>query len=132
TMAYTASALCFMLENLAKPVILTGSQLPIVHLRTDAKENLITAIQIAGLQHHNEPVIKEVGLYFEYKLYRGNRCTKINAENFEAFDSPNFPPLIVSGVNLSFNPELYKGYHKKGELKVHKGMDDNVVILKLF
>ncbi len=132
TMAYTASALSFMLENLAKPVILTGSQLPIGHLRTDAKENLITAIQIAGLQHHNEPVIKEVGLYFEYKLYRGNRCTKINAENFEAFDSPNFPPLIVSGVNLSFNPELYKGYHKKGELKVHKGMDDNVVILKLF
>lgn len=132
TMAYTASALSFMLENLNKPVILTGSQLPVGHLRTDAKENLITAIQIAGLQKQGEPVIKEVGLYFEYKLYRGNRCTKINAENFEAFDSPNFPPLIVSGVNMKINPVLYKGYHTKGNLKVHKNLDRNVVILKLF
>ncbi|MCB0444919.1 MAG: asparaginase, partial [Gelidibacter sp.] len=83
TMSYSASALSFMLENLTKPVIFTGSQLPIGDLRTDAKENLITSIQMASLQQNGKPVIKEVGLYFEYKLYRGNRTTKINAEHFE-------------------------------------------------
>ena len=87
TMSYSASALSFILENLSKPVIFTGSQLPIGDLRTDAKENLITSIQIAALQNNNAPVIKEVGLYFEYKLYRGNRTTKINAEHFSAFRS---------------------------------------------
>ena len=86
TMSYTASALSFMLEHIGKPVILTGSQLPIGDLRTDAKENLITSIQIAALQENNIPLIREVGLYFEYKLYRGNRTTKINAEHFDAFD----------------------------------------------
>ncbi|MGG7036400.1 MAG: asparaginase, partial [Flavobacterium sp.] len=85
TMSYSASALSFMLENLGKPVVFTGSQLPIGDLRTDAKENLITAIQIASLQQKEEPVIQEVCLYFEYKLYRGNRTTKINAEHFKAF-----------------------------------------------
>lgn len=99
TMAYTASVLSFMLENLAKPIIFTGSQLPIGDLRTDAKENLITSIQIAGLKQNNKSVIREVGLYFEYKLYRGNRTSKINAEHFEAFDSPNYPPLTESGVH---------------------------------
>src|SRR5690606_40307532 len=88
TMSYTASALSFMLESLGKPVIFTGSQLPIGDLRIDAKENLITAIQLAALQSNGQPVITEVGLYFEYKLYRANRTTKINAENFEAFASP--------------------------------------------
>ncbi len=97
TMSYSASALSFMLENLAKPVIFTGSQLPIGDLRTDAKENLITAIQIASLQKNKQPVIQEVGLYFEYKLYRGNRTTKISAEHFNAFTSPNFPELAESG-----------------------------------
>lgn len=85
TMSYTASALSFMLEHLAKPVIFTGSQLPIGDLRTDAKENLITSIQVASLKNNNQPLIKEVCLYFEYKLYRANRTTKINAEHFEAF-----------------------------------------------
>ena len=94
TMSYSASALSFMLENLSKPVIFTGSQLPIGDLRTDAKENLITAIQIAALQNNNKAVITEVGLYFEYKLYRGNRTTKINADHFEAFASLNFPALL--------------------------------------
>ena len=94
TMSYTASALSFLLENLSKPVILTGSQLPIGDLRTDAKENLITAIQIAALYEKGKPVIQEVGLYFEYKLYRGNRTTKINAEHFQAFTSLNYPNLI--------------------------------------
>ncbi|CAN1561841.1 AnsB L-asparaginase/archaeal Glu-tRNAGln amidotransferase subunit D [Flavobacteriaceae bacterium] len=103
TMSYSASALSFMLENLNKPVIFTGSQLPIGDLRTDAKENLITAIQIASLQFKNKAVITEVGLYFEYKLYRGNRTTKINAEHFNAFTSPNYPELAESGVHLKIN-----------------------------
>jgi len=103
TMSYSASALSFMLENLSKPVVFTGSQLPIGDLRTDAKENLITAIQIASLQQKGKPIIKEVCLYFEYKLYRANRTTKINAEHFNAFASPNYPPLAVSGVHLNVN-----------------------------
>lgn len=133
TMSYTASALSFMLENLGKPVILTGSQLPIGDLRTDAKENLITAIQLAALQENNEPVLQEVGLYFEYKLYRGNRTTKINAEHFEAFNSPNYPELVNSGVHLAINSQqLFKRKNKKERLLVHKQMDRNVAILKLF
>ena len=102
TMSYSASAMSFMLEHLSKPVIFTGSQLPIGDLRTDAKENLITSIQIAALQRYGKPVVKEVGLYFEYKLYRGNRTTKINAEHFEAFASLNYPELVESGVCLLY------------------------------
>lgn len=132
TMSYTASALSFMLENLAKPVILTGSQLPIGDLRTDAKENLITSIQIAALRQHTKPIIKEVCLYFEYKLYRGNRTTKINAEHFEAFESLNYPHLAESGVHLSVSHEqLFKPNLRK-TFKVHKQLDNNVAILKLF
>ncbi|MBT8319584.1 MAG: asparaginase, partial [Gramella sp.] len=101
TMSYTASALSFMFENLTKPIIFTGSQLPIGDLRTDAKENLITSIQIAGLQKNGRPVISEVGLYFEYKLYRANRTTKVNAEHFQAFASMNHSALAESGVYLS-------------------------------
>ena len=100
TMSYSASALSFMLENLAKPIIFTGSQLPIGDLRTDAKENLITSIQMASQRHNGKPIIREVGLYFEYKLYRGNRTTKINAEHFMAFESLNYPCLAESGVHL--------------------------------
>ncbi|MEY2870019.1 MAG: hypothetical protein RIR01_2522 [Bacteroidota bacterium] len=132
TMSYTASALSFMLENLSKPVILTGSQLPIGDLRTDAKENLITAIQIASLQENNKPVITEVCLYFEYKLYRGNRTTKINAEHFKAFASPNYPALIESGVYLNLKSELFLVHNPAMDLVVHKDLDTNVVILKLF
>ena len=132
TMSFTASALSFMLENLAKPVILTGSQLPIGDLRTDAKENLITAIQIASLTENGQPVIREVGLYFEYKLYRGNRTTKINAEHFQAFRSLNYPTLIESGVNLKINyPYLLSTKGEKG-LHVRTEMDSRVGILKLF
>ncbi|MFT5251801.1 MAG: L-asparaginase [Flavobacteriales bacterium] len=132
TMSYSASALSFMLEDLAKPVIFTGSQLPIGDLRTDAKENLITAIQIASLRENNKPVISEVCLYFEYKLYRGNRTTKINAEHFKAFTSPNYPHLIESGVHLKKWPELFLPQNKQCELRVHKTMDSNVVIIKIF
>ena len=130
TMAYSASALSFMLENLKKPIIFTGSQLPIGDLRTDAKENLITAIQVASSTHKGKPSIQEVCLYFEYKLYRGNRTTKISAEHFNAFSSPNFPALAESGVHLNFNKIEQKTTTKK--LLVHKKLDDNVVIIKLF
>ncbi|HEX9981361.1 MAG TPA: asparaginase [Flavobacterium sp.] len=131
TMSYSASALSFMLENLSKPVIFTGSQLPIGDLRTDAKENLITAIQIASLQKGGLPIVSEVCLYFEYKLYRGNRTTKINAEHFNAFNSPNYPPLAESGVHLKVNPELLMP-PKQSELVVRTVFDDNVAIVKLF
>jgi L-asparaginase len=132
TMSYSASALSFMLENLSKPVIFTGSQLPIGDLRTDAKENLITAIQIASLQENGSPVITEVCLYFEYKLYRGNRTTKINAEHFKAFTSPNYPAMVESGVHLNMRPELFLAKNKGKELIVHKNLDNNVVIVKMF
>ena len=96
-------------ENLSKPVIFTGSQLPIGYLRTDAKENLITSIEIASAQQNGKPVVTEVCLYFEYKLYRANRTTKINSEHFNAFRSPNYPALAESGVHLKFNePMLLK------------------------
>jgi len=132
TMSYTAAALSFMLENLAKPVIFTGSQLPIGDLRTDAKENLITSIQMASLQKWNKPIIKEVGLYFEYKLYRGNRTTKINAEHFEAFESLNYPILAESGVHLKVNQDyLFKPNIRK-KLKVHKSFKNNITLIKLF
>ena len=132
TMSYSASALSFMLENLAKPVIFTGSQLPIGDLRTDAKENLITSIQMASLCENNKPLIKEVGLYFEYKLYRGNRTTKINAEHFEAFDSLNYPVLAESGVHLKVNSEFLLEPNSRKKLKVHKNLDTNIALIKLF
>lgn len=132
TMSYTASALSFLLENLDKPVILTGSQLPIGDLRTDAKENLITSVQIAALQKKGTSVIKEVGLYFEYKLYRGNRTTKINAENFRAFASLNYPHLAESGVHLNIFSEYLLPKKRSKKLIVHKEMDENVALLKLF
>jgi L-asparaginase len=132
TMSYSASALSFMLENLAKPVVFTGSQLPIGDLRTDAKENLITAIQIASLQVKNKPAIQEVCLYFEYKLYRGNRTTKINAEHFNAFSSPNYPALAESGVHLKVENRLFFKSKSSKKLVVHKNLDTNVFVLKLF
>jgi len=131
TMSYSASALSFMLENVSKPIVFTGSQLPIGDLRTDAKENLITAIQIASLQQKGKPVVQEVCLYFEYKLYRGNRTTKINAEHFNAFTSPNYPALAESGVHLNVNSASLLPKNTK-KLLVHKELDDNVVVVKMF
>lgn len=101
TMAYTASALSFMLEDLAKPVIVTGSQIPMCELRTDARDNLIGAVLIAGNYD-----IPEVCLYFHERLYRGNRSQKVDANHFHAFDSPNFPPLAEVGINIEVNREL--------------------------
>lgn len=133
TMSYSSSALSFMFENLSKPVIFTGSQLPIGDLRTDAKENLITSIEIASSQNKvGKPLITEVCLYFEYKLYRANRTTKINAEHFEAFTSPNCMPLAESGVHLKFNKQLIKKNTSEKLFKVRKKMNNNVVVLKLF
>ena len=132
TMSYSASALSFMLEHLSKPVIFTGSQLPIGDLRTDAKENLITSIQIAALREKGKSVIQEVGLYFEYKLYRANRTTKINAEHFKAFASLNYPPLVESGVHLRVFYENVLHAEKNKNLVVHKVLDTNVAILKFF
>ncbi|NRA94338.1 MAG: asparaginase [Psychroserpens sp.] len=132
TMSYSASALSFMFENLAKPIIFTGSQLPIGDLRTDAKENLITSIQMASLQKNGRPVIKEVGLYFEYKLYRGNRTTKINAEHFEAFESLNYPHLAESGVHLNISEEFLFKPNTRRKLVVHKTFETKVALVKLF
>ena len=103
TMAYTASALSFMLENLGKPIIFTGSQLPISAIRTDAKENLMTAIEIAKAKKNDRARVPEVCIYFDYKLFRGNRAFKYNSSKFEAFRSPNYPILAESGVHLRFS-----------------------------
>jgi L-asparaginase len=132
TMAYTASALSYMLENLSKPVILTGSQLPIGLLRTDGKENLITAIEIAAAKADELPAVPEVCIYFDNKLTRGNRTTKMNAEHFDAFDSPNYPPLAQVGLHLKYFNNLISYPAKGKKLIVHKAFDNNVAILKLF
>lgn len=131
TMSYASSALSFMLENLQKPVIFTGSQLPIGYLRTDAKENLITSIEIASSYENDLPIVSEVCLYFEYKLYRANRTTKLSSEQFEAFASMNYPHLAESGVHLHFRKHLlFKS--NNDDLVVRKNMIDDIVVLKLF
>ncbi len=132
TMAYTASALSFMLQGLQKPVILTGSQLPIGIVRTDAKENLLTAIEIAAAKYpDNSPVVKEVAVYFEYHLYRGNRTTKISAEQFDAFASPNYPPLAEAGVHINYAFE-YLRVPEKQDLQVFDDFNTKIASVKLF
>ena len=133
TMAYTASALSFMLENLAKPVILTGSQLPIGVLRTDGKENLITAIEIAAARNDKgEPMVPEVCIFFDNRLMRGNRTTKINAENFNAFRSFNYPALAHAGIHIKYEEHLIIRPDTSRPFKPHYLFDTNVVILSLF
>ncbi len=132
TMSYTASTISFMFENLAKPVIFTGSQLPIGDLRTDAKENLITSVEIASAQKNGKPIVAEVCLYFEYKLYRANRTTKISSEQFEAFSSPNYSQLAESGVHLKFNTNALYQPKTMVPLKVRKKLSQDIVLLKLF
>ena len=132
TMAYTASALSFMLENLSKPVILTGSQLPIGIIRTDGKENLITAIEIAAAKNkQGKPLVPEVAVYFEYELFRGNRTLKYNSEHFDAFQSPNYPQLAEAGVSIKYNLNYIAKANTK-KLKVHKELDNDIVVLNLF
>jgi L-asparaginase len=131
TMAYTASALSFMLENLNKPVILTGSQLPLGMIRSDGQENLVTAIEIAAAQQDETPVVPEVAVYFENKLLRGNRTFKYNAENFSAFMSGNYPPLAEVGVHIKYNYNAILKPNFK-TLKIHTKLENNITILKLF
>ena len=133
TMAYTASALSFMLENLTKPVILTGSQLPIGQLRTDGKENLITSIEIASAKHDDgRPIVPEVCIYFSGKLLRGNRSTKINADGFNAFDSFNYPHLADAGVNIVYHEEYIMKPDYNKPMTPHFVLDPNVVVFTLF
>ncbi len=131
TMAFSASALSFMLKGLRKPVIFTGSQLPIGTIRTDGKENLITAIEIAASKDKNgEPMVQEVAVYFEYSLYRGNRSSKISANQFEAFSSPNYPDLAKAGVTINYNYDrLFRTEHK--ELIYHPNISSRVALLKI-
>lgn len=132
TMAYSASAMSFMLENLSKPVIFTGAQLPIGILRTDGRENLITAVEIAASMEHGRPAVPEVCIYFESKLYRGNRTTKVNAEHFNAFQSANYPYLAKAGVDLVFNREFIMYPERQDPLLVHRKFSDQLTIIKLF
>lgn len=132
TMSYSASALSFMLENLHKPVIFTGSQLPIETLRTDGKENLITAIEIAAAQKDGKPIVPEVCIYFENRLYRGNRTRKYNAEHFDAFESPNYPSLAKVGIHIKYNFEAIHYSDQNKVLNVHTKLNPNITILKLF
>lgn len=133
TMAYSASALSFMFEDLNKPVIFTGAQLPIGVLRSDARENLLTAIEIAAEQDADgDALVPEVCIFFEDKLMRGNRCTKQNAEHFSAFKSFNYPSLAKAGVHITYNIHLVHYNDPRAALKLHTNMDCNVSVLKLF
>src|SRR5574344_2104735 len=128
TMAYSASALSFMIEGLTKPVIFTGSQLPIGAPRTDGKENLVSAVEIASAKRPDGgPVINEVAIYFGSKLLRGNRSTKVNSESFEAFSSPNLEPLAVAGINIRYNDRILLP-RPVSPLVVHTELDTRVSI----
>jgi L-asparaginases, type I len=132
TMSFTASALSFMLEDLNKPVIFTGSQLPIGTLRTDGKENLITAIELAAMKKNHRAVFPEVCVFFERHLMRGNRTSKINADRFNAFRSHNYPSLAVAGIQININASAIKTIGRYQPLRPHYSLNQNVVILKLF
>jgi L-asparaginase len=131
TMSYTASALSFMIENLGKPVIFTGSQLPVNGIRTDAKENLITALEIAAEKRKGKSIVPEVCIYFDYKLFRANRSFKYNSEKFEAFRSPNYPILAEAGVYLKFNKNVILKPSVE-PVKFHTKLDSAIGILKLY
>ena len=134
TMSYTASALSFMLENLAKPVVFTGSQIPIGVLRTDGRENLITAIEIAGARCDGRPVVPEVSLYFQNRLFRANRTTKRSAEELSAFWSYNYPPLAEVGVNITYHPAqiLPPAGDPTEPLRIAERLSGDVMVLKLY
>lgn len=133
TMSYSASALSFMLENLSKPVVFTGSQLPVGVLRSDAKENLLTAIEIAAAKDEDgNAIVPEVTIYFEDRLFRANRTTKRNAEHFSAFNSYNYPALAKAGVHITYQPHLVHYSDPQSPLRLHTQFDQNVAILKLF
>jgi len=133
TMAYTASALSYMLGNLTKPVIFTGSQLPIGQLRTDGKENLITSIEIAvAKDDYGHARVPEVGIYFNGRLLRGNRTTKQSAEEFNAFESFNYPHLVDAGVNITYHTDRILQPDWQQPMRPHFQLDNNVIIFSLF
>ncbi len=134
TMSYSASALSFMLDDLEKPVVFTGSQLPIGMLRTDGKENLISSIEIAAAQDaEGRAMVPEVCIYFESYLYRGNRTTKYNAENFRAFRSANYPVLAEVGIHIKYNTSFIRYPKEWGKpLKVNKKLDTGVAVLRIY
>ncbi len=131
TMAFTASAVSYMIENLKKPVVFTGSQLPIGIIRTDGKENLITAIEIASAYSGDLPLIPEVSVYFEYKLYRGNRTTKLSSNHFNAFESFNYPILAEAGIDIAYNLDDVLPF-PQGETTFRYGIENDIFILKLY
>jgi len=132
TMSYTASALSYMFENLDKAVVMTGSQLPIGVLRTDGKENIITAVQIAAARKDGRSIVPEVCIYFDSQLFRGNRTTKKDSAQFSAFASHNYPALAKAGVDIVYNFERINYPKNKGVLKINTAIDDRVIILKIF
>jgi L-asparaginase len=132
TMAYSASALSFILDNLDKPVIFTGSQLPIGQLRTDGKENLLTSVEIAAARKNGRPLVPEVCIYFDSKLYRGNRTSKIDSQHFRAFDSANYPALAIAGVDIDYAEEFICNPVSQGILRVNANLCTDVVLLKIF
>jgi L-asparaginase len=132
TMAYSASALSFMLENLSKPVIFTGAQLPIGMMRSDAKENLLTSIEIATAKENGQAIVPEVCIFFEDTLFRGNRTTKKNAEHFNAFNSYNYPHLAKAGVHIKYFRSAIHYPTEGTQLRVRTQIDRNIAILKLF
>lgn len=132
TMSFTASALSFMFNNLTKPVVLTGSQLPIGTLRTDGKENLITAIEIASTYKHGRAVVPEVCVYFENKLYRGNRTTKHYSDFFNAFKSHNYPPLAEVGIHIKYNFPYINYVKTKEPFFLQTEFDNSIALIKIF
>lgn len=132
TMAYSASALSFMLSNLTKPVVFTGSQLPIGTIRTDGRENLIAALEIAAATIEGKAIVPEVSILFGAKLFRGNRTSKINAESFEAFQSFNYPPLAEIGIHIHYNYGAIDYTPKTEPISAFTGMNTNIAILRLF
>jgi L-asparaginase len=132
TMAFTASALSFMLEGLTKPVVFTGAQLPISEPRSDARENLITALEIASARKDGKALVPEVCIYFDYELLRGNRSKKVESMQFDAFDSDNHPQLAKAGVKIDYNFAAIRSVNVQQKLTLHSSFDTNISILKLF
>ena len=133
TMAYTGSALSFMITNLIKPIVLTGAQLPLGTLRTDGKENIISAIEIAAAKKKDGTSrVPEVTIFFEKKLFRANRTHKYNAEYFDAFISPNFPPLAEAGIKIHFNDKFIINKEIRSVTSFYKKIDKNIILLKIF
>ncbi len=132
TMAYSASALSYMLEDLNKPVIFTGAQLPIGAVRTDARENLITALEIASARRDGRPIVPEVCIFFQDKLLRGNRSKKVESAQFRAFESKNYPALATCGIRIEYDFNVIKPYQPYSKLKIYHKMDEHVAVLKLF